>query len=117
MIFLIDDDKSVTRAFEILLRSAGYDITAFESADEFLLSFEPGHKDLLVLDLNLPGMSGCELLKKFRLDGIEIPVVVVTADNSYHFREFCKEYGVKAYMRKPTDSEALLDIIRYNLNT
>ena len=111
MIYLIDDDKSVRRAFELFLKSAGMDYRSFESAEEFLTicTLVPG--DLLVLDINLPGMSGCDLLKKFKHDDIYIPVIVVTAFDDPVSREICRQYGVKAFLRKPVDGEALIDII------
>jgi FixJ family two-component response regulator len=115
MIYLIDDDKSVRRAFEIFLKSGGFDYKSFESADEFLTLSQPNTKNLLVLDLNLPGMSGIELLKKFKQEGTHIPVIVVTAFDDPESRELCRQYGVIAYLRKPVDGEALLDIIKYNL--
>jgi FixJ family two-component response regulator len=115
MIYLIDDDKSVARAFALLLHSAGIHHQSFVSADEFLMVFKPGTNDLLVLDLNLPGMNGCDLLKKFDQDNIQIPVIVVTAHDDPDSRELCRQYGVKAYLRKPIDGEALLDLIRFNL--
>jgi FixJ family two-component response regulator len=116
MIYLIDDDKSVIRSFSLLLRSAGIDHQSFGSADDFLSVSRPGAKDLLVLDLNLPGMSGSDLMKKFHQEGMHIPVVIITAHEDPQIRELCKQYGVIAFLRKPVDGEALLDIIRYNIS-
>ena len=111
MIYLIDDDKSVRRAFELFLRSAGLEFQSFESANKFISGFQPGAKDILILDLNLPGMSGYDLLKKFKQDGILIPVIVVTAFDEPQSRACCREYGVKEYLRKPVDGEDLVEII------
>jgi FixJ family two-component response regulator len=116
MIYLVDDDKSVRRAFEMFLKSAGLGFQSFESADKFLTEYTPVKQDILVLDLNLPGMSGYELLKKFKQGGIHIPVIVVTAFDEPQSRKYCREYGVKAYMRKPVDGEALIDMIKYYQN-
>jgi FixJ family two-component response regulator len=116
MLYLIDDDKSVLRSFALLLGSAGIDHRSFESADEFLSVSKPGVKDLLVLDLNLPGMSGSDLMKKFYQEGNHISVIIITAHDDPQIRELCKQYGVIAFLRKPVDGEALLDIIRYNLS-
>ena len=114
MIYLIDDDKSVIRAFELFLKSAGLKCISFESATEFISKCTPGLQDTIVLDLNLPGLSGVDLLYKLDKDGIHVPVIVVTAFDDLASREACKRYGVKAYMRKPVDGEALIDIIKYN---
>ena len=90
---------------------------SFESANEFLTKFKHQAGDTLVLDLNLPGMGGCDLLKKLDQDGIHLPVIVVTAFDDPVSRETCRQYGVKAYLRKPVDGEALIDIIKYNRDT
>ncbi len=116
MIYLIDDDKSIRRAFELFLKSAGMEFLSFGSAIEFLSVFKQGPSDTLVLDLNMPGMSGCDLLKKLDLDGVHIPVIVVTAFDDLQSREICKQYGVKAFLRKPVDGEALIDMIKFNQN-
>jgi FixJ family two-component response regulator len=115
MVYLIDDDRSVRRAFELFLKAAGIKYRSFESADEFLSGTVPELTDLLVLDLTLPGMSGCDLLKKFHQDDLQIPVIVVTAYDEPVSRECCRQYGVKAYLRKPVDGEALIDLIKFNL--
>ncbi len=116
MVYLIDDNKSVRRAFELFFRSAGFEFQSFESAAGFLSGFKPGLNDILVLDLNMPGMNGIDLLKKLEQDGIHLPVIVVTAFDDPKSRAYCKEYGVLAYLRKPADGEALIDIIRYSQN-
>ena len=115
MIYLIDDDISVRRGFDLFLRSASLDLISFGRAEDFLSVVKPELNDLLILDLNLPGMSGSDLLQKLDQDGIHIPVIVVTAFDDAQSRESCRYYGVKAYLRKPVDGEALIDMIKYNL--
>jgi len=115
MIYLIDDDDSVRRGFELFLKSEGLDFKSLDGAEEFLTRFKPGTADLLILDLNLPGINGCDLLQKLSTLGINIPVIVVTAFDDACSREFCRLHGVKAYLRKPVDGDALLDTIKYIL--
>jgi FixJ family two-component response regulator len=116
MISIIEDDVSVREAVEALLRSAGMDYQSYGSSEEFLSGYKPDVKDVLVLDLNLPGISGYDLMKKIVLDKMNIRVIVTTAFDEAGSREFCLSYGVKAYFRKPVDGEALLDIIKYYQN-
>jgi FixJ family two-component response regulator len=113
MIYLIDDDKSVRRGFELFFKSEGMDYISLEGAEDFLSQFKPGNGDLLVLDLSLPGLNGCDLLDRLSSDGIQIPVIVVTAFDDPQSREFCRTKGVKAYLRKPVDGDALVDTIKY----
>ncbi|MEI6682527.1 MAG: response regulator [Bacteroidota bacterium] len=115
MIYVIDNDNAVRRAFGLFLESTGVEYKSFASATSFLLEVIPTASDLLVLDLNMPGMSGCDLLRKFSETGLSIPVIVVTAFDDPDSREYCRHYGVKAYQRKPVDGESLIDLIKYNL--
>ena len=116
MIYIIDDDQNVRDGFLMLLKSAGYECSCFESAEEFLKNYKAGVKDLLILDMHLIGMTGCTLLEKLEEKGMHLPVIVITAFDAPKYRECCKEYGVLAYLRKPVDGEALLDIIKYKLD-
>jgi FixJ family two-component response regulator len=116
MVYLIDDDESVRRAFTLFLNSANIDHQCFRNADDFLAVYEKGTKDILVLDLNLPGMNGIELLKKLKESEGLLTIIVVTANDEPINREFCRQNGVKAYLRKPVDAEALLDIISFNIH-
>lgn len=111
MVYLIDDDKSVRRGFELFLKSAGMNYKSFESADSFASLVEPGVNDTIILDLNLPGKSGCEFLQILREKKNDVQVVVVTAFDEPQTRKRCKDLGVKAYLRKPVDGEALIDLI------
>jgi FixJ family two-component response regulator len=115
MISIIEDDLSVREAIEVLLKSAGMKYQSFSSAEQFLGGFKPCKEDILVLDLNLPGMNGCDLLEEISHDGIKIHVIVTTAFDDPTSRKLCKKYGVTAFMRKPVDGEALIDLIKYHI--
>jgi FixJ family two-component response regulator len=116
MVYLIDDDLHIRRAFELFLKSADMPYQSFKNADEFFSGTQLTEKDVVVLDLNLPGISGAEILLKIYQTVPKNNVIVVTANDEPLTREYCKEFGVKAFLRKPVDSEALIDIIRYSLS-
>jgi FixJ family two-component response regulator len=116
MVYLIDDDESVRRAFALFLNSANIDHQSFGSADDFLSVYKSGDKDLLVLDLNLPGKKGIQLLEEIKGMKASLTIIVVTANDDPKIREYCRQFGVKAYLRKPVDAEALFDIISYNIS-
>jgi FixJ family two-component response regulator len=116
MIYLIDDDQSIRSAFDLFIESLGLEFMSFETAEAFLSNAIPTGSDLLILDLSLPRMSGMDLLKKFASDGIQIPVIVVTAFDDAQSREACMKYGVKAFLRKPVDGAALFDLIKNNVS-
>jgi FixJ family two-component response regulator len=117
MIYIIDDDQHVRDGFTVLLKSAGYECSAYDSAEMFLKYYKTGTNDLIILDMHLIGINGCALLEKLEEKGLHLPIIVITAFDEPKYRECCREYGVLAFLRKPVDGEALLDIIKYNLES
>jgi FixJ family two-component response regulator len=115
MISVIEDDSSVRESIEILLQSVGMECQSFACAEQFLAEFIPCLEDIIVLDLNLPGISGCDLLQTIDFQANKIQIIVTTAFDDPVSRELCRQYGVLAYLRKPVDGMALIDIIRYSL--
>jgi len=116
MIYIIDDDKYVRRGFDILFKSAGLECDSFGSAEEFLELAHTSENDVIILDMHMPGMNGCELLEHLAKNEIFLPVIIVTAFDEPASRECAKNYGAVAYLRKPVDSEALIDLIKYSVN-
>jgi FixJ family two-component response regulator len=115
MIYLIDGDVSVLRAFELFIESAGMEYQSFENSETFLAKVKPSVSDLILLDLSMPVKLACEKLQKFFRNDVKAPVLVVTVFDNDKFRECCRQYGVKGIMRKPVDGEALIDLIKYSL--
>jgi DNA-binding response OmpR family regulator len=96
---------------ELLLNSAGYEFKSFENADSFLAIFSKSTKDIIILDLNLPGTHGCELISILKNQHISVPIIVITAASELMDKDQNRENNVKAIMKKPVDSEVLLHII------
>lgn len=115
MIYLIDNDNSVRRAFDLFFKSASMEYRSFENAREFMDNCTPHPGDVIVLDFMLSGLHGCDVLKEFTLQKIDVPVIIVSANDDPQYREKCRALGVKAFLRKPVDVEALYDVIRFNL--
>ncbi|MEI8048178.1 MAG: response regulator [Bacteroidota bacterium] len=115
MIYLIDDDVSVLRAFEIFLESAGMQYRSFTDSDALLSVLKPSDGDLVVMDLSKPDKVALEMLKKFCKNNTYIPVLVITVFEDDDLYEYCRQAGVKAILRKPVDGEVLIDLIKYNL--
>jgi FixJ family two-component response regulator len=113
MIHLVDDEKSIRRAITILADSADIDIKAYASAREFLDDKSIQEGEILILDIHMPGMNGFELLEELKSKGIKLNVIILTAFDDAANREQAQKYGVKAFFRKPVDSEALIDTIKY----
>jgi len=115
MIYIIDDDQNVRDGFMMLLKSAGYECSCFDNAEIFLKNYTSGANDLLILDIHLPGMNGNSLLEHLVKKGLHLPVIIVTAYDEEASRTAAKDYGARAYFRKPVDSEALIDAISFNI--
>jgi DNA-binding response OmpR family regulator len=95
-----------------LFRSAGSSVVAFPTALELLSSLPVDPPDCVILDLQLPGMSGVELLRSFSVLAEPPPVIVITGDDDERLREQCMALGSKRYFRKPLDCDALLEAAR-----
>ncbi len=113
MIYVIDDDESVRRALQRLLRSAGLDVKAFSSAKEFLESGDFGERACIVVDVQMRGLTGFDLQEELASKGIRIPVIAVSALDDAKTRERARELGATAFFRKPVDGQALIDAIHW----
>ena len=111
MVYVIDDDESVRRAFERLLRSANLDVGTFSSAEEFLRNPKQDKDACILIDIRMPGLTGFDLQQKLLSQGIEIPVIVISASDDMQTREHARELGAVVFFRKPVDDQALLDAI------
>jgi FixJ family two-component response regulator len=116
MIYVIDDDPSILKAFQRLLRSDNLPVKGFSSAEEFLKEISVREGDCLILDLQMPGMKGFTLMEELKLRSIKIPVIVVTAFDHPQSRERSKQLGAEAFFRKPVDAQALLDSVHYAID-
>jgi FixJ family two-component response regulator len=109
VIAIVDDDPALLRALHRLVRSNGYIVESFTSARGFLdASTRP---DCLVLDVHLNG-TGFELQERLVADGMRIPIILITADDSDSTRHRIETSGATAYLWKPVDGRALLQAIR-----
>jgi len=112
LVSVVDDDISVRRSLDRLIRSARLDISVFASAEEFLDSEHPRKVDCLILDVCLPGMSGVELHHRLLASRCNVPVIFITG-NGFDDRlrsEAASDWTV-AYFRKPFGGDELLDAV------
>jgi FixJ family two-component response regulator len=112
-VFVIDDDESIRRALKRLLRSEGYHVVAFGSAEEFLQSGNVRGEGCLVLDIHLPGMSGLDLQDTLSSSREKQPVIFITAHENPQWQQRAKAAGAIAYLRKPFEQQSLLDAVRF----
>jgi FixJ family two-component response regulator len=112
IIAIVDDDPSVREGLESLLRSAGWRVETFASAQEFLA--RPGAEApcCLILDLQLPGLSGLDLQKRMAEVELEIPIVFLTGHGDIPASVQAMKAGAVEFLTKPFDEEELLQAIR-----
>jgi FixJ family two-component response regulator len=111
VIAVVDDEESICKAFERLLRSAGLRAKTFPGGDEFLRFLQTARPACVVLDLHMPGMNGFAVLERLAQIGSTLPVIVITGDDDEKTYAKALEAGVKVYLRKPVDEQVLLDAI------
>jgi FixJ family two-component response regulator len=110
-IAIVDDDPSVLKALARLLSARAFQIRTYASAREFLSALPDGLPECLIVDLQMPDMTGLELQRHLTRNGIRIPTIVVTAHNEAGARERCESAGAAAFLAKPLQDTSLLDAI------
>ena len=112
VIAIVDDDPSVREGLDSLIRSAGWTVETFASAQEFLARPGPETPSCVVLDLQLPGLSGLDLQKRMAEAGLEIPIVFLTGHGDIPASVQAMKAGAVEFLTKPFDEEGLLQAIR-----
>jgi len=115
-IYIVDDDTPVRQALSRLLRSYGFDVFAFASAQDFIASVSPKSQGCLILDVRIPGMNGLELQEKLRSSGWELPIVFITAYDEPKDREKALANGAVAFLQKPLNDKVLLEAVQSALD-
>lgn len=112
LISIIDDDGSARDAVAGLVRALGFTAAEFQSAADFLNSSQLVRTDCLIADVRMPGMTGLELYRHLIAVGAPIPTVLVTAYPDEAVRARALQAGVRCYLAKPLEPDALLACIR-----
>jgi FixJ family two-component response regulator len=111
LISVVDDDDSVRESLQCLIRSFGFAVEAFASAEEFLKSDHLRDTRCLILDVRMRGMNGFELQRRLVASHPEIPVIFITAHGDETARSQALKDGAVDYLFKPFTEEALLNAI------
>ncbi len=111
MVYVIDDDESVRKALQRLFRSADLDVETFSSGEEFLSSPRQERDACILMDIRMPGLTGFDLQQRLTSQGIDVPVIVISASDDVQTREHARELGAEVFFRKPVDDSALLDAV------
>ena len=112
VISIVDDDESIRAATKGLLRSVGYEVETFASADLFLESGALRETECLILDIRMPGIDGLELQRRLNVEECHVPVIFVTAHDDKTNRRNALEAGARAVFHKPFDAHELVAAIQ-----
>jgi FixJ family two-component response regulator len=116
LISVVDDDEGVRESLGSLIRSVGFGVKAFASAEEFLNSEHSRAADCLVLDVRMQGMNGLELQRRLVASHSRIPVIFISAHGDEEVRARALREGAVDFLVKPFSEEALLNAIHSALN-
>jgi DNA-binding NtrC family response regulator len=111
-VFVVDDDTSIRESLRNLIRSAGLNVQTFASAKEFLANPRPKAPSCLVLDVQLPGLSGLDLQQELVKDGVQIPIIFITGHGDIPMSVRAMKAGALEFLTKPVNAEDLLDAIQ-----
>ena len=116
VISVIDDDASVRAATNNLLSSHGYIVRTFVSAEDFLQSAHPDDSSCVVADVQMPGMSGLDLLTHVRTRGNDVPFIFISAFPDESIRARALKVGAVCFLAKPFAGPVLIGCIETALN-
>jgi FixJ family two-component response regulator len=111
IIYVVDDDVSVCRALELLLRAHGFNVKTFKRAADFLAFKHPKVLSCLVLDLRLPQMNGLDLQEAMTTQGLTIPVIFISGHGDIPKSVKAMKGGAVDFLPKPFTKKELLDAI------
>jgi FixJ family two-component response regulator len=115
LVSIVEDDHAVRNALGNLLESVGMKVEAFCSAEEFLNSGPASKRACLILDVQLPCLSGLELQRRLAEKKDSVPIIFITAYTDSRVRVQGLQSGALAFFHKPFNSEALLDAVHCTL--
>src|ERR1700686_4701518 len=112
VVYVVDDDAGVRQALDSLIRSVGFSVQTFASAQDFLNSKRTSVPGCLVLDVRMPGLSGLDLQRDLAEADIHIPVIFVTGHADIPMSVRAMKAGAVEFLTKPVRDQDLLDAIQ-----
>jgi FixJ family two-component response regulator len=115
MVAVVDDDEAFRAALQRLLKSAGFSVRSFASAEDFLNCGQQRETGCLIADIRMPGMSGLDLQAKLNAEHCPIPTIFITAHGDETLRLQAMRGGAVTFLAKPFDGAILLESVRVAL--
>ena len=111
LIRIVDDNDTLRQSLEFMLQCEGYEVVSYASAMEFLKSDTPSRPGCLILDIQMPEMSGLDLFDRLNHRGYEVPVIFLTAHGDIDMAVGAMRDGAVDFVQKPVRQERLLTAI------
>lgn len=111
MIYIVDDDESVSRALKVLLTTFDFEVQTFNSAKSFFDAVPNDEPGCLVLDIHMPGVDGWEMQKKILHSGSNRPVIFISAAKKENAADRAMDVGAVGFLQKPFNGQTLVDLI------
>src|SRR6266852_8613092 len=115
IVFVVDDDVSVRESLELLICCEGWQAETFASAQEFLARPRVLAPSCLILDVNLPDLSGLDLQKRVAVDRSDMPIIFITGYGDVPMTVQAMKAGAVEFLTKPFGDDVLLNAIRHAL--
>ena len=112
LVHIIDDDDAVRDSLAFLLTAAKLDVKTYESATEFLAQIGNLGGGCVVTDVRMPEISGIDMLRRLRQQGLSIPVIVMTGHGDIPLAVEAMKLGASDFFEKPFDDDGLLEAVR-----
>jgi FixJ family two-component response regulator len=111
LVSVVDDDASMCKMLTRMIGSVGLTVAAFTSAEEFLRSGKLADSACLILDVDLPGMSGIDLQRQLNDSSQHIPIIFISGQSDEKTRKRALNAGAAGFFKKPFSIDSLLDTI------
>jgi FixJ family two-component response regulator len=115
IVLVVDDDPSVLRSLNRLISACGFNVQTFAKPSDLLASEIPKRNACMVVDINLPEMTGIELCETLKGSGRALPTILITGRNDERIRRLAAQSDAVSVLFKPFDEEPLLDAIGHAL--
>ena len=111
-IFIVDDDNAVREALSLVFTLEGYQVTGFAEGNSFLLEAQSRTPQCIILDVNMPGRSGLEILKELNAQSYGAPVFIISGQGDIPMAVEAIKHGALDFIEKPFDARTVLGRVR-----
>lgn len=117
LVHVVDDDAAIRDALVLLLEAAGHRAKAYPDAPSFLAGLDASQPGCVLADVRMPGMSGLDLQRHLKNEGVDLPVVIITGHADVSMAVQALKAGASDFIEKPFDEDVLLDSVNRALDS